>query len=219
MSRGKSVGGTASGRPGPSILGGNDGPELSREDVFTVLAHRRRRYALHYLKDRGEPAELGELAEQVAAWENEKEPTEVAYRERKRAYSALQQSHLPVMDDAGIVEFDKERGVIEPTPALARVDVYLDVVHHRDIPWSEYYLGLAAVGAALSAALWLGVWPVALVSPLQWLVFLAVTLSVSAVAHVYEQRSQRLGGEGPPPEVVRDDPEPRSLTERLGGES
>ena len=52
--------------PGP----GNDGPgELGQTKAFELLGNDRRRYALHHLM-RTESAEIGELAEHVAAWEN-----------------------------------------------------------------------------------------------------------------------------------------------------
>jgi len=180
---------------------------LSRERLYDVLANQRRRFALHYLKGRDRPTPIGELSEQVAAWENGCSVTEIDSAERKRVYTALQQSHLPVMDDAGVVAFDKDRGIVEPAPVLADVDIYFDLVQGRDIPWSEYYLALAAVGAGLTAAAWAGIPPLTVLPEFGVAVFMVVALAVSAVAHLYQMRSQRIGGEGPPPEVERADRE------------
>lgn len=172
--------------------------ELTEEEVFDVLSHRRRRFALHYLVQKGE-TELGDLAEYVAAWENEKDVQEITASERKHAYSALQQSHLPRMDEAGVVEFDKNRGTIEPSESLAELDIYMDVVRGGEIPWSEYYIGLSAVGAALVAALWMGAYPLTLLSETAWAAFLTTTFGVSALVHHYYARQTRLGvGERPP---------------------
>lgn len=187
--------------------GSADDAGISRERFYDVLANQRRRFALHYLKNRDGPTPLGELAEQVAAWENGCSVTEIDSAERKRVYTALQQSHLPVMDDAGVVAFDKDRGVVEPAPVLADVDIYFDLVKGRDIPWSEYYLALAAVGAGLTAAAWAGIPPLTALPEFGVAVFLVVALAVSAVAHVVQMRSQRIGSEGPPPEVERADRE------------
>ena len=183
---------------------------VSENELFEVLANRRRRYALHALKrdaeGGGETVDLGTLAEQVAAWENDVELQEVSYDERKRVYTALQQSHLPKMDEAGIVSFNKDRGVVEPTPAMEDVEIYMDVIHGNEIPWSEYYLGLSVVSAALYAAVWMGVYPFTLLPDLSWGVFIVVAFLVSALAHRYYTSEMRLGAGEVPPELERNSP-------------
>ncbi|WP_336038247.1 DUF7344 domain-containing protein [Halobacterium yunchengense] len=175
--------------------------DLSEDELFDVLANRRRRYAVHALKAEGETAELGDVAEQVAAWEYGVDVEAVSYDERKRVYTALQQSHLPMMDDAGVVDFDKNRGTVEPTAALEDVEVYMDVVQGHEIPWSVYYLGLSGVAASLTAAVWLNAWPFALLSDVAWLVAVVAMFAASAVAHTYYSRGQRIGETDEPPEL------------------
>jgi DNA-binding transcriptional ArsR family regulator len=81
--------------------------EVSEDELFDVLANQRRRFALHLLKREGdETVTIGEMAEQIAAWENGIDMAEITGNERKRVYTALQQSHLPKMDNAGVVEFN-----------------------------------------------------------------------------------------------------------------
>ena len=87
-------------------------PELSRDLVFDVLKNRRRRYALHYLRRADESVQLSELAEQVAAWENDIEVDAISAAERKRVYTALYQSHLPKLDDAGYIDWDREANAV-----------------------------------------------------------------------------------------------------------
>ena len=179
------------------------GEPLSPDRLYDVLAHRRRRLALHYLQGVDGRVDLGRLSEQVAAWENDCSLEEVTSVERKRAYTALQQSHLPVMNDAGVVEFDKDRGVIEPTGALEDVDIYVDVVGRNDVPWSEYYLALGLLGCAIVVASWANVPSMTAVPDVGWTAFLAVSLLVSAVGHRYQTLSQKVGTNGPPPEGVK----------------
>ena len=185
---------------------------IRRADLYRVLAHRRRRYALHHLKAVEQATTLGELAEQVAAWENDKSVAEVTSSERKRAYTGLQQSHLRMMGEAGVVTYDKDRGIVEPTTALKNVDVYFDIVHDGDIPWHEYYLAVSGVWAALVVAIWLGTWPLTLFSELGWLLFATVTLFASAFAHTLHNRRNRIGVDGPPPELEEDDITPTDET-------
>jgi len=162
-----------------------------------VLANQRRRYALHALQ--GQPtAELGPLAERVAAWENDIDVAEVNSAERKRVYTALQQTHLPKMDGAGVVDFDKNRGVIEPTDDFEDATVYMDVVRGREIPWSQYYMALSAVAAALLAAVAVNAYPFVLLPDFAWGVFAVVAFTVSSLVHYYHARGNRLGaGETP----------------------
>lgn len=182
---------------------GDTGPGPSEDDLFEVLSNRRRRYAVHAIKQEGDAVELGDIAERVASWEYDVAESELSYDERKRVYTALQQSHLPKMDDAGIVAYDKERGVIEPQPALEDADVYLDIVQGREIPWSQYYLGLSGVMAALVAAVWMGAWPLSVVPMTGWMVGIVVAFAVSAAAHTYFDRANRIGAGEEPPELRR----------------
>lgn len=165
-----------------------------------MLSNHRRRYAVHYLLDNGE-TDIGSLAEHVAAWEYDKSPPEVSSAERKRVYCALQQSHLPKMDDAEIVEFDKRRGVVEPTDAAEELDIYLDVVRRDEIPWSEYYLGLSAVALAFVVAVWTSVYPFVLLPEMGAGALVAVAFSLSALAHYFHAREMKLGSGGSPPGV------------------
>ncbi|GAA0536409.1 hypothetical protein ABNG02_11870 [Halorubrum ejinorense] len=176
--------------------------DISEDELYTVLANQRRRFAVHLLKRESDGAlEIGEMAEQIAAWENDVEVAEITGSDRKRVYTALQQSHLPKMDDAGVVEFNKDRGIVEPTPALADMDVYMDVVEGREIPWSQYYLGLSGVASALTAAVWLGAWPFVLLPEMAWTVAIVVAFAFSAATHYYYTAEMKVGQEDEPPEL------------------
>ena len=181
-----------------------EGDELSEDDLFEILSNSRRRYALHALSSNDEEWEIGRLAEQVAAWEYDVAVEEVSYEERKRVYTALQQSHLPMMDEAGILEFNKDRGLVEPTASLNDIEVYMEVVQGNEIPWSVYYLGLSGVALSLVFAVWMGAWPFVLLPDLAWAVAVTAMFTVSAVAHTYYARSQRIGEADKPPELRRE---------------
>lgn len=172
-----------------------------QDELFEVLSNRRRRFTIHALEQRDEPSDLGDLAERVAAWEYDVDVDEVGHAERKRVYTALQQSHLPKMEEAGVVEFDKREGVVAPTPALEDADVYLEVVQGNEIPWSEYYLGLSAVSAALLAAVWVHAWPFALLPDVAWGVAVVAAFTISAAVHQYYAEELRVGGGDDPPEL------------------
>jgi hypothetical protein len=174
------------------------------DDCFDLLSNNRRRYTLHYLQHNGEQATLGGLSEQIAAWENEIEVEKVSSTQRKRIYTSLQQVHLPRMDRMGAVEFDDRAGVVTLGPTAEDLDVYLEVVRGRGVPWSQFYPGLAAVNLALLAVVSLDAAFLTAVSDLAWGVFVATTFLVAGVCHYYiSRREMLLGGDRSPPEVDR----------------
>jgi len=179
-----------------------EGDELSEDDLFEILSNSRRRYALHALSSNDEEWEIGRLAEQVAAWENETAIEEVTRAERKSVYTALQQLHLPKMDELGFVEYDKDRGTVRPTAAKDDVDIYLDIVRGDDIPWNEYYLGLSAVAAGIVVCAWLNIFPFSELPDIAWAGVVVAVFTLSSVVHYHLQDEMRFG-EGAPP-TVRD---------------
>jgi len=174
---------------------------VSRDEAFEMLSNRRRRFILHYLQDAESAATLSDLAEQVAAWENETEIARISANERKAVYTSLQQFHLPKMDDTGVVEFDRRAGEVHVTDAARGLDIYLEVVDEYDIPWSFYYIGFSAIGTALVALSALDVGPFGAIPYAGWTVFLLAALFVSSISHFALTRRNRLGTGGSPPEV------------------
>ena len=107
-------------------LGGN---AARMDDVFHVLQNARRRLVLVYLSDVEGAVEMRAIAEQVAAWENGTTVEAITSEQRQRVYIALYQSHLPKMDELGVVDYDQARGVVERTP---QVDQFLSVLRLPD---------------------------------------------------------------------------------------
>lgn len=171
---------------------------LAKDEVFSLLSNQRRRYALHACKQADAPVDVSDLAEQVAAWEYGKDREELSSDERRRVYTSIQQSHIPRMEEAGVVEC--ERTQVELTERAEKLDVYMDVVPDRSIPWAEYYLGVSAVGATLLGLAWTGVYP-ASVPDVAWAALIVAIFFASAAVHVLQSRGMRLGTEGPPPEL------------------
>lgn len=183
------------------VDGEGETPAVTTDVAFELLSNRRRRYTLHYLTYADGRVELGELAEHVAAWENNTDIRKIDAAQRKRVYTSLQSHHLPKMDDQGVVSYDDRAGVVELTGGADEFDIYLEVVDGAEIPWSEYYLGLSAVNAALIAAVAIDTWPFEVVPDLAWAGVVVSTVVASAVAHVYHDSWTRLGTAEKPPEL------------------
>lgn len=173
---------------------------FSEETVFRILRNKRRRYALHYLKQRDEAISVGDLAEQIAAWEHGIDVFDVSPEDRKRVYISLLQSHLPTMADSNIVVFDEENSEVRLTDDAENIDIYVELVPEKDIQWSEYYLALSAFSGAFIVAAMLGVFPLSELPSVAWFGFVVVLFTLSSVVHYIYHRQNRLGAAGEPPE-------------------
>jgi hypothetical protein len=143
---------SAQASPDQSPAGDEAEPEaVSRGVVFDILRNRRRRNVLKYLDEQGGNATLGEVSERLAAIENDKPEAQITSQERKRLYVGLYQCHLPRMDDAGAIDFNSDRGVIE---ASEHMPAFLDPLasddeNKHDRRWPIYYLTIAGLAAGL----------------------------------------------------------------------
>lgn len=172
---------------------------LTEDRMFEVVSNQRRRYALRYLKRHdGDVAMLRDLAEQVAAWEYDKPVWDLTADERKTVKNALHQFHLPKMADYGVVRYNAQRGLVALTDTAADVEVYVEVVPGRDIPWGPYYLVFTALHAPVVVARWFEVGPLAHLPWVALLIYFMVAVAVSAGVHSYYGYSRMRLGAGDP---------------------
>lgn len=159
-------GGKAGGPDAPS--GGaepaDDGPEqLPLDVIFDILKNRRRRLVLRYARENEEPFTLSDLAEYIAADENDKPVQQLTSDERKRVYVGLYQCHLPRMDDAGVLDFDRNRGTISMNGSVSQLEPYLSSESDESgRRWPLYYGGLTIAGFLLYGAALIPVVPISL---------------------------------------------------------
>ena len=125
---------------------------LSLDLVFEVLKNERRRRVLQYLRDSSGTVSLSDVAEHIAAIENDKPEKALSSQERKRVYVGLYQCHLPKMDDTNVVDFDGNRGTIDLGDNAEQLYPFLEAEEESQRPWPKYYLGLTALSLAVFAA-------------------------------------------------------------------
>jgi DNA-binding transcriptional ArsR family regulator len=131
---------------------GEETEELELDHIFEILKNERRRKVVHYLREHESRVTLNDLAEHIAALENDTDVASITSRERKRVYVGLYQCHLPKMADMGIVNFNQDRGIITLGPAAPKLYQYLDAESSDSRDWYKYYLGIAGLGAVLFGA-------------------------------------------------------------------
>ncbi len=174
---------------------------LSQEQVFEVLKSPRRRYALYYLRREGGTVELSDLTDQVAAWENDTTPAGLTSEQRKRVYISLYQTHLPKLDDARIIEYDRDGGMVSLSRRARELDTYLGDVSRPALPWDRYYLALSAGSILLVLGVWFEIYPLALLSGIATAMVILVAYALSAIAQYLYYRRRAV--QGMPPELRR----------------
>ncbi|UIP01328.1 hypothetical protein Hbl1158_15560 (plasmid) [Halobaculum sp. CBA1158] len=169
----------------------SDPHTLSRDEVYDILSNARRRFVIYYLRDRGEPVKLGELSDRVAAWENDVPVEELTDQQVKRVYVSLYQTHIPKLEDTGIVEYDADTGVVRLTSQVSDLDAYLPDEDEGSIPWQGIYLTLAVVGLAVYgvATAAQGAIPQSVLNAVGLLVFVSFGAVVIA-QYLYERRNR-----------------------------
>lgn len=111
--------------------------ELSKDIIFDILRNQRRRYVLKYLNQNRGHGTLSEAAEWVAGQENQVEEGVPSSKQRKRVYVSLYQTHLPRMDDANVIEFERDRGDIDLCEPAVDLFEYLDLPDEDDCKKDE----------------------------------------------------------------------------------
>lgn len=145
---------------------GNSPSELSSDLVFEILCNARRRMVLYYLRQEGEPVTVEELAREIAAMENGVSLDELTRQQRKRVYVSLYQTHLPKLEDTGIIEYDEDGNDVKLTNRAHEMDSYLLPSSPSETPWQKYYFVLAAVSGLVFGLSYLGVPGFAAIPPL-----------------------------------------------------
>jgi len=109
---------------GPASDGG--GSLLSR--IFGALSHPRRRCVLYYLRDHGQ-AQVDDLAVHIAGWERDVPSADAAdddeYVDQIRL--ELTHSHLPKLEDEGLVEYDPRTEMVSYSYPPTLLDEALDI--------------------------------------------------------------------------------------------
>ena len=132
--------------------------ELSPDEVFHILQNGRRRNVLRYLQHTEGPVRMRDVAEQVAAWENDTTVEQLSSDQRQRVYIPLYQSHLPKLDKKGVIDYQKNRGIVERKPLADQLYRHLETdtddestaeTSFEESRWIDYYIGATGLAAAI----------------------------------------------------------------------
>jgi hypothetical protein len=106
----------------------------SVDDILSLLAPERRRYALYYLKNADGAVPIEELTEEIYAWEENDPENSVPTDEFRELLITLEHTHLPKIDEATHVEYDRTNDRIRITGMSSEADVLLSVTEAIEQP-------------------------------------------------------------------------------------
>jgi hypothetical protein len=123
--------------------------QISQGEIFDLLSNPRRRFVINYLLRENRPVSIQELSRELAKWEFGVDDEELTDKQEKRIYVALYQTHIPKLEDFGVVEYDSDASLVELTDEVTRLQPYIEESRGDERPWPWYYLGIVAVGLPL----------------------------------------------------------------------
>ncbi|PGF17881.1 hypothetical protein CP556_18405 [Natrinema sp. CBA1119] len=163
---------------------------VPEREIHQVLSSARRREALEQLRGAGGSITVRELSERVASAESGTSPAPRNVRES--VYNSLHQTHLPRLDELGIVEYDDDRKIVTARDGARHISLYMEVETPIGLSWAEYYRSLGVVGLFVVVTS-LGELPgVAIVDPLLWGVAFLVLFGLSTGYQLWQKRGSLL---------------------------
>lgn len=99
--------------------------ELTLEALRSVLSSRRRRAIIRHVLAADDSVTVQQLVRELS--ESENDPTlETTFLERcQRVHDSLSQTHLPTLEEYGIVEYERGVGLVSPAAHLLTLEPYV----------------------------------------------------------------------------------------------
>lgn len=164
--------------------------KLQPSEIHDVLRNERRRRAIEFLAERDGTHTVDDLAKHIASIETGESPP--PHDVRKSVYVSLHQTHLPKLDELGIVEYDLRSKKLELTDRAGEVEAYMEVPLRGSVSWDMYYLGVSTLALTTLSAIKLDIDLIATLGVEFWSWFYVLLYGCSSVFHLWDRRRQRL---------------------------
>ncbi|MFB6109221.1 MAG: hypothetical protein ABEJ82_10375 [Haloplanus sp.] len=159
---------------------------MPETDIHDILRNDRRRNVIKCLQDNGREVALRDIAVRIAEIETGESPPPSNIRDS--VYISLHQTHLPKLDDAGIVDYDSDRKTISLQKPAKQVDLYMEVVTRYGVTWATYYRALGTVSLFVVILASTNTPLVSAVDPLLWASFFLLTIAASTLYQLWSRR-------------------------------
>jgi hypothetical protein len=174
----------------------------SATHLYDLMRNVRRRYVLYYAEQSGGRVSIEELVETIAAWESPSGTDAVSLDRRKSVYTALHQTHLPKLEQSGLIHYDRTDRAVAVRDRATRVELYPSP---RTLAWDRYFGLLSAVSALVVGLSALGVLPLGSLAGVPWTESVLCAFILVTIGYNYDRRRwrRRLRDDGP--DIVIDD--------------
>ena len=102
------------------------------DEALTLLSDRYRRHVLACLDGLPAPVTLEGLTDQVAGREFQQPPDKVSMIKRTQIATALHHTHLPKLEEAGIITYDTDEGKVTEITISELLEGFLDKVRRHE---------------------------------------------------------------------------------------
>lgn len=126
--------------------------QLEKDEIFEVLSNGRRRQLLFLLYTDPDVTKLSDLAREIANREANGTADNDQY---KRLYISLYQTHVPKLEEYGIVTYDPDTKEVELTDRIEQI-IQVFSEEHEPRSWWRYYLAIAGITFAVFIVYWTG---------------------------------------------------------------
>jgi hypothetical protein len=160
--------------------------DLPETEIHHILSNPRRRKTLRYLSDNHGTISVRELSEEIAAAETGESPPPRDVR--KAVYVSLHQTHLPLLDDKGVIDYDRSSKEVTLLDPARDIHLYMEVVTKYGITWAEFYRNLGVISLVTVTAAIVEIPAISMLDPLLWASLFLVLFAGSTVFHLWTRR-------------------------------
>ncbi|MFA9501151.1 hypothetical protein ACERIM_00035 [Natrinema sp. H-ect1] len=100
--------------------------ETSVDELLKLISHQRRRAILDLLFTHDRPLTITDLRNEVVEKEQDAEITEIPSERVKQVQISLHHVHIPKLEEKGVVNYDSNRKIVEPTEKLSQLEPFRD---------------------------------------------------------------------------------------------
>jgi len=161
---------------------------LPEGEIYEILANQRRRETIRHLSvtPEGGPISLRELSETIATRETGKSPPPRTTRES--VYNSLHQTHLPKLEELGVVTYDRDTREVKICERARDVNRYMEVLTEHGLTWGEIYRSIGVGGLTVVVLALAGVPPFGWIAPLLWAIGFLVVFVIATSYQLWMNR-------------------------------
>lgn len=159
--------------------------QLSDEEIHDVLRNKRRRLVIDILQSENEPVSVRELSEEIGSVESDSNPP--PRNIKQSVYVSLLQTHLPKLDELGIIDYESNGKMVSVDGGLQDVTFFMETIPKYGISRIEYYAALGVLGVLTTFAAQIGAPVISAFTPLTWAYGFFLLIFVSGLYHLYQQ--------------------------------